>query len=265
MTTLSDPAIDARFAFVQALVAEAGELANGYFQRLGTLTIKTKGVQDLASEADVETERLIRARIADAFPEDAFLGEETGMSALAPGQGIWVVDPIDGTQPFLSGMSNWCVSIAYLRAGVIEIGAVYAPARSELFLARHGTPSTLNGRALTLHPGAALDQGVVSIGYSTRTGPDAVLPMLERLLRQGGMYHRDGSGALGLCYVGCGRLLGYVESHINSWDCLAAIAVIEGAGGKVNDFLAGDGLTHGNPVIAGTPAVYAALEALLTG
>ncbi len=260
---MTDVAIDRRFEFVSDLVRDAGALAHDYFRRLGTLTVKVKGVQDLASEADVETELLIRARIAEAFPEDAFLGEETGMSDLAEGQGIWVVDPIDGTQPFICGLSSWCVSVAFVRGGEIEIGALYAPARDELFLARRGAPATLNGAPIAVSTSERLDHGLVSLGYSTRVGPEPFYPLVRRLLDQGGMFHREGSGALGLAYVGCGRLLGYVERHINSWDCLAAIAVVRGAGGVTNDFLAGGGLTGGNPVIAGNPAVYPALEALL--
>ena len=78
-------------------------------------TSQNKGPQDMASEADLNTELLIRDRLAKAFPEDAFLGEETGRTAFDDGQGIWVVDPIDGTQPFVCGMTSWCVSIAFVR------------------------------------------------------------------------------------------------------------------------------------------------------
>ena len=76
------------------------------------------------------------------------------------------------------------------------------------------------------------------------------------------MFYREGSGALTLCAVACGRLIGYVEPHINSWDCLGALAVVEGAGGQVSDVLAGDGLWSGNRVIAGPPSLYPTLAAL---
>jgi myo-inositol-1(or 4)-monophosphatase len=87
--------------------------------------------------------------------------------------------------------------------------------------------------------------------------------VFERLLGAGGMFFRNGSGALGLCYVACGRLLGYVEPHINSWDCLGAIAVIEAAGGRTNDYLTGDALLYGNRLAAGPPAVFDALVDVL--
>ncbi len=76
------------------------------------------------------------------------------------------------------------------------------------------------------------------------------------------MFYRDGSGALSLAYVAAGRLIGYVESHINSYDCLGAMAVIEGAGGRVSDFLAGDSLFVGNALVAASPELFPALSEL---
>ncbi len=103
-----------RFEVAREVIREAGALANDYFSEIGTLTIKSKGSHDLVSEADVNTEKLIRERFAEHFPEDAFFGEESGLTDLNHAAGIWVVDPIDGTQPFLCGMPNWCISIAFV-------------------------------------------------------------------------------------------------------------------------------------------------------
>ena len=254
--------LTARHDFALTLIREAGALALGYFHNLTALTIKSKGLQDMASEADLNTELLIKSRIAAQFPQDAFLGEETGVTNFAAGQGIWVVDPIDGTQPFISGMGNWCISIAFVRDGMVQFGLVYAPVRDELFTGGRGIPATLNGAAMPRHPGKSLRDGITGMGYSPRIDPAAFLRTFEAFLRAGGMFYRDGSGALNLSYVAAGRLLGYYEPHINSWDCLGAIAVIEAQGLRVNDFLAGDGLTRGNPIIAGIPGVYDDLVAL---
>ena len=245
-----------RYDLALDLIRDAGTLASGYFHNLSSLTVKNKGPQDMVSEADLNTELLIKKRIFDAFPGDAFLGEETGVTDFAPGQGIWVVDPIDGTQPFISGMSNWCVSIAYVQHNKVQFGLVYAPERNELFAGGIGIPATLNGQPLKRHPGKSIRDGITGTGYNTRLSMESFLRPFEALLREGGMFYRDGSGALNLSYVAAGRLIGYIEPHINSWDCLGAIAVIEAAGLRVNDFLAGDGLTKGNAIIAGVPEVY---------
>lgn len=254
----ADPVMT-RFAFAKTVTAEAGRLADDYFRRLGTLTIKSKGVQDLVSEADVETEKLIRARVAEAFSEDGFFGEETGFAAEGR-RGVWVVDPIDGTQPFLTGLPNWCVSVAFVHDGVLQFGCVYSPPLDEFFAGGRGSPATLNEAPIRVHAGTSLEDGVTSVGYNRRIAPARIAGVIERLVARGGMFYRNGSGALALCYVACGRLIGYVEPYINAWDCLGAIAVIEAAGGTVNDFLgAPDALRKGNQIVAGPPAVYPAL------
>jgi myo-inositol-1(or 4)-monophosphatase len=256
--------LDARFTFGSRLVAEAGALAMSYFQSLGSLTITSKGPQDMASEADLNTELLIRDQLAAAFPEDAFLGEETGRTEAVTGaRGIWVVDPIDGTQPFVSNMPNWCVSIAFVLDGRTELGFVSAPARGELFIARRGHGATLNGAPIAVRPAARMTDGMIGLGYSTRVPPQELLPLLGAVLEQGGMFFRNGSGALMLCDVACGRLVGYVEQHINSWDCLAALALIEAAGGVVSDFLADDGMWRGHALAAGPREVFPSLAALV--
>ena len=112
-------ALQERFDFGLSLIEEASALALGHFQRLDTLTVTTKGHQDMASEADVNIEVLIRDRLRKRFPRDGFLGEETGRDELKMENCIWVVDPIDGTQPFISGMTGWCVSIALVADGVL--------------------------------------------------------------------------------------------------------------------------------------------------
>ena len=255
--------IESRYQFGIELIKEAGALAQSYFLKRAALTVKSKGVQDMASEADLNTEILIKNKLAAAFPGDAFLGEETGITAYAVGQGIWVVDPIDGTQPFISGLSSWCVSIAFVVDDDLKFGMVFAPERNELFAGGAGHRATLNGEAVERHPGRTLTDGIVGVGYNNRTSLDVFLPMFSAFLREGGTFSREGSGALTLCYVACGRLLGYIELHINSWDCLGAIAVLRAAGLRTNDFLARNGLHKGNLLVAGSADIYPMLCVLL--
>ena len=259
---MDSSSINERFDFGLDLIQQAGELALSYFRRLDTLLVHSKGPQDMASEADLNTELLIRDRLKEKFPEDAFLGEETGRTDFAPGQGIWVVDPIDGTQPFISGLTGWCVSIAFVLNEILEIGLVFSPARGELFAGNRGRGATLNGKAIRVSEATRLTDGIVGVGYSPRVRPEEFLALFSRLLDQGAMFYRDGSGALALCYVAGGRLIGYVEPHINSWDCLGALAVIQAAGGTISDFLSNDGLWKGNRLVAGPAALYPALSDL---
>lgn len=256
-------ALRKRYEIAQEVIRQAGVLANGYFRKIGNLTIKSKGSHDLVSEADVNTEKLIRESFAEHFPEDAFYGEESGLTDVGGASGIWVVDPIDGTQPFLSGMPNWCISIAFVQRGTLQFGLVYNPPCDELFAGGKGFPATLNGIAIRPNPGTDFSAGLVSIGFSPRSPHAFLFDSLTKLLAGRGMFFRNGSGALSLVYVGAGRLLGHVEPHMHSWDCLGAIAIIEAAGGKVNDYLVGDALLKGNRVVAGAPGVFDQLDTLL--
>lgn len=262
-TRTIDPETQKRYAFAKSLVLEAGAIANGYFSQVSSLTVQSKGCHDLVSEADINTERFIKQRLADAFPQDSFFGEESGLAELDGAIGVWVVDPIDGTQPFLSGLPNWCISIACVINGVLQFGVIFSPPTNELFAGGKGIPATVNDTPLTPHSGTTLSSGLVSVGFSPRSPREFLFSAMEKLLDRGGMFFRNGSGALSLAYVAAGRLLGHVEPHMHSWDCLAAIAIIEAAGGRVNNFLTGDTLLKGNKVIAGTPAVYEELEWLL--
>lgn len=259
------PDIRARFDFAVELVREAGDHAKGFLRDRASLDVTSKGPQDLASAADLSTELLIRRRLDERFPGDGFLGEETGATDFRPGQGIWVVDPIDGTQPFVSGLPSWCVSIGFVQDDAIRFGAVYAPALGELFAGGVGIPATLNGAPVERHPGRSIREGITGFGYSPRVAARDFLPMFGRFIEAGGMYFRDGSGALMLCNVAAGRLLGYIEAHINSWDCVAALAIVRAAGLETNDFLANDGLRKGNWLTVGNAPVRAELEAIRTG
>ncbi len=252
--------LDARLEAACEIAREAGALALNYFRDLGSLTVERKGVQDEVSEADRAVEELIRQRLEENFPGEDILGEEGGFadSAAASAQGpegLWVVDPIDGTACFIVGIPVWCVSIAWVVEGAPTIGVVYDPNADEMFAARRGGGAVLNDHPLRLGGGGVLTDGSVGVGYSTRCRPEDTLRFLESLLAAGGMFQRNGSGALMLAYVAAGRLLGYYEPHINSWDCLAAICLVDEAGGWTNDFLAGEGLTKGNPVAAAAPGV----------
>ena len=260
---MADTDIDERFRFAETIIRRAGELALSYFRDLGSLDVRQKGPQDLVSEADVTTEALIRTAIADRFPDDHFVGEESGGTDLGADAATWVVDPIDGTQPFLLELPTWCVSIAFVADGRTLLGLVFNPVTDELFAARVGRGATLNGRSIFVRKAASLADGLTTVGCSSRAEPATVADAILRLLTAGGIYHRTGSGAISLCYVACGRTIGYVEMSIHSWDCLAAILIIKEAGGRATDFLGRHGVAGSGRLVAGSPGVVEALEQVL--
>lgn len=258
--TIPDPQRGHRLAAACAVAVEAGLFAQSRF-RAGGLAVDRKGPQDVSSDADREVEALIRRRLAALFPEDGFLGEESGFAPARSGR-IWVVDPIDGSWCFVHGIRAWCVSVAAVDEAGMELGVVYDAEAGELFAAARGLGATLNGRPLRVASAQSLGDGTVSVGFSHRSRPEEVAPLIGELLRRGGLYHRHGSGALALAWTAAGRLIGYLEPHMNSWDALAGLLLVREAGGFATDLSAPGRLARGGAVVAGAPGVRSALEEL---
>ncbi len=253
-TTSPETSLDTRFALARALAQEAGAMALDYFNRRDTLVIETKrDMQDVVSIADRNVEKMIRERVAAMLPEDGFLGEEFGHTEGASGY-TWVVDPIDGTAPFVNGMPTWCVSIAVVHGGEPVIGVIGAPCQNELYAAALGRGAKLNGRVLTLDPTRTMQNALTGIGANSHVTPEVVSDIVNRLLQAGGNFIRNGSGALMLAYVAAGRLVGYYEPYMHAWDCLAGYCLVKEAGGWYHPFpVEGEGLTKGAPVVAAGP------------
>ena len=247
-----------RFEAANVIVREAGALVRKLLAGRVAGTFKLKGNQDYFTEADGEVERLIAKRLSEAFPGDKFLGEEEGGTY---GERTWVVDPIDGTANFARGIPHYSISMGYIEEGRPAIGVVYNPAVDELFAARQGGGAFLNGRPIRVSAIDDLRSATVELGWSTRRPMTDYVSMVGRVTATGAGFLRCGSGALGMAYVAAGRIDGYAELHINAWDTLAGIVLVEEAGGWTNDFLANDGLHRGNPILGCTPALRNALVA----
>jgi myo-inositol-1(or 4)-monophosphatase len=242
-----------------AVARQAGEMMRRLFLNRGGIEMSFKGPQDYLTQADAAVEKLARKLLADAFPQDQFFGEETG-GEVSPS--MWVVDPIDGTSNFARGIPHFCISIAYARDNRTEIGVIYDPMADEMFEARRGAGARLNGWPMKTSAATEMSRCQIELGWSKRRPDAEYVAMVKRVLDAGASFLRAGSGSLGIAYVADGRTDGYAELHINSWDCLAGIVMVEEAGGYANDFLAGDGMRRGNPILVAAPGIAQALIGL---
>ena len=249
--------LDQRFALAKTLAEEAGSMALDYFNKRDSLVIETKrDLQDVVSIADRNVETMLRERVAAAFANDGFLGEEHGYQDGTSGY-TWVVDPIDGTAPFVNGMPSWCVSIAVIRDGAPVIGVIKVPCSQEIYAAAQGHGATLNGARLQLDPSRNLQNALTGIGSNNYVTPQRVGHIISDVLARGGNFIRNGSGALMLAYVAAGRLVGYYEPHMRAWDCMAGFCLVNEAGGRSMPFsLEGEKLFEGQPVLAGNASCY---------
>lgn len=261
----TDHAIRARQTLAEAIAREGGRVALSYFRDRSRLTIDQKmNGQDVVSIADKEVETLLRERIAASFPDDGLLGEEYGLQEGTSGF-RWVMDPIDGTSPFVFGIPAWCLSIAVMQGERIVAGVIYAPTTDELYSARRGAGATMNGQPIHVLESATLQTGVLGLGANHRVPAATVSRVVEQLLLEGGMFIRNGSGALMLAYVAAGRLAAYWEPHMNAWDCYAGFLLVEEAGGWIVDPAEWSGLMDGGPVVAGSPGTRADLLRIVAG
>jgi myo-inositol-1(or 4)-monophosphatase len=232
------------------------QLALKYYQAIDSLVIEEKGHQDLVSNGDREVEQLVRRHLADHFPDDGIIGEEYDNKPSATGFN-WVIDPIDGTASFVRGRPGWCVVIAGVYNGETVIAVIHDAVANEVFEAVKGGGARLNARPIAPSPSRGLADGAVGVGFSNRFPSHLCTQLLQRLIvEKQGVFYQNGSGALMLSYVACGRLIGYAEPHMNPWDCLAALLLIEEAGGRVQPYDAVTMLEHGERVVAACAGIY---------
>jgi len=264
--TMSDmtPALRQRYQVARELTGQAATRGLEFYRNRFSLQVEHKDgdQQDVVSLADRELEFLIREGLQKAFPEDGILGEEGGAEKLDAGF-VWVVDPIDGTAAFLNGLHTWCVSIGLLQDGVPCLGMIADPNHGELFHGVRGHGAWVNDEPLRTSDAQHVREGLTGVGTFHPEGKEHFMPFLQGLLDDGGMFIRNGSGALMTAYVAAGRLIGYYETRLKSWDCLAGLVLVQEAGGRCNDFLRGNGLLEGNPYLVAGAGVYDQLSQLI--
>jgi myo-inositol-1(or 4)-monophosphatase len=216
------------------LARQAGDILRGCFGQ--HMQVDHKGIIDLVSEADHQSEQLLLGYIRQNFPGDRIEAEESGEMLGSSGQ-AWYIDPLDGTVNYVHGVPIYSVSIAYADQGKLRLGVVYDPSRDECFSAELGGGACLNGKPV--HPALAsdLDQALLVTGfpYDIRTNPDNNLDHYTYFALHSQGVRRLGSAALDLCYVACGRLDGFWELRLNSWDVAAGGLIAREAGAVVTN------------------------------
>ena len=247
--------IRSRLEFAKKIVRNSSAEAVKAFSNWKDLTITAKGAQDFVSEVDKSTELYLRARIQEAYPDDGIVGEEFGRTNESANL-QWVLDPIDGTANYISGVPAWCIVIAIVEHQQILAGVIYDPNCDELFSAQLNEGAFLNDRKLSPKKEFTIAASTLSLGYSGRTTTKPVVAVINEIFKLGGVFSRNGSGALSLAHVADQRYSGYIEHHMNAWDCLAGQLIVKEAGGLIEDQNAQEMIAFGGRVIVGWPGVF---------
>lgn len=257
-----------RLEIAKDIAVSAGRLIIAA-RREGNLHERYKDGQELVTDADVAVDRYIQERLESECPGDNLLSEELAPQhdALAlPGR-LWVIDPIDGTVNFAHGLRHVAVSIGWFDGGSMRLGVVHAPFLDETFTAMAGQGARCNERPISTSQEQELSRCLVGTGFPYRR--DSRPPLMRRLsaiLLHCQDVRRNGSAALDLCDVACGRLDAYYES-VSPWDFAAGLLIAREAGAHTGHlYPAPDGIPealYGENLLVTTPAVYSPLAELL--
>ena len=243
---------------------KGGDTALRYLNRIGDIEVRSKARNEFVTQVDHAAEAAIIDSIRERYPHHGILAEESGHH---PGdEGTWIIDPLDGTTNYIHGFPVFSVSIAVKVRDQIEAGVVYDPCRQELFTATRGGGAQLDGRRIRVSAWQGLDGALIGTGFPYRSNTEWLpkyMPMLQAVMENTAGVRRPGSAALDLSYVAAGRLDGFWEFGLSSWDIAAGTLMIREAGGMVASLTPGKDVLDSGNVIAGSPRVCEALHRLL--
>lgn len=245
---------------------DAGRILAERFGR-ATLQVSNKGEIDLVTEADLAAESFIIERIKSHYPRHSILAEESDASGIQyEGEGSfkWIIDPLDGTTNYAHAYPCFCVSIALERNGRVELGVIHDPIRDETFAAERGEGATLNGRRIRVSDVDDLNNAMLCTGfpYNVRELGDFARHFYNFIMHAQAV-RRDGSAALDLAYVACGRFDGFWEEGLRPWDVAAGILLIEEAGGRVSYYDGTPFEIYRPPILASNGLIHEAMMRVL--
>ena len=206
-----------------------------FFENREQLTVDLKGPQDYVSEADRLVEKTIISHLKEFFPDDGFLGEESGEVHNAR---QWVIDPIDGTTNFIRGLPYFCTTLALVENEKVVGGWIYDPNRDEMYEASLDGGAFCNGNKLAPQWRSSLATGLVGICHSSRLTADELSGRITGALECGAILRQPGAAALMLCDLASGRIDLLFDQHLKPWDSIAGLLIAHEAGAVTSDYLA---------------------------
>lgn len=245
------------------LSRQAGEILFSGFGKQHQ--IDRKGVIDLVTEIDHQSEQFLIHEINRRFPTHQIVAEESGTHH---GENccLWYIDPLDGTVNYAHGLPIFSVSLAFQIDGEINLAVVYDPLRDEMFSAVRGQGAYLNDKPLAVSQTSELNRSLLVTGfpYDIRENPSNNLDLFAKFSMVSQGVRRLGSAALDLCYTAAGRFDGYWEIRLSPWDVAAGGLIAREAGGVVTDLNGNsDFLTQSQSILAANPVLYQQMLVIL--
>ncbi|GLK56757.1 myo-inositol-1(or 4)-monophosphatase [Methylopila capsulata] len=251
---------------VQA-VMKAGRSMRRDFGEVEQLQVSAKGPGDFVTAADRKAEDMLRTELQRVRPGYSLVMEESGVIEGTDPDHRWIVDPLDGTTNFLHGIPIFAISVALERAGQLVAGVVFNPITDELFTAERGGGAYLNDHRLRVAARRDIVEAVIGCGvpHLGRPKHDLFREELSRVQGRVSGVRRFGAASLDLAYVAAGRLDGFWERDLKSWDIAAGILLVKEAGGFVTDATGGDAMLKNGSVVCGNEHIHPELLKLVKG
>ncbi len=256
--------ISDRLQLTKSFIRKTGKMAITLRQKTPpTAFISQKSQQDFLTLADTTVQQCWHDAIAAHYPNDVILAEENSTECCAMStfdiqkteQGLWVLDPIDGTANFMRGMSEWAISIAYIYDAEIQFSAIYLPEIKRLLWAVKGQgafcqPKNKHPHRIYVSNEAKKNRSTFILSRSQRWDIDSHLASVANLEKESIAYRLFGSASYSLACVAQGQAEGFFEPHMHPWDITAGLLLVQEAGGKTNTAPLAHILQHGGNLLA---------------
>ncbi len=219
---------------IHAAADAAEKVALRHFGKLQS--VDHKGAVDLLTIADKQAQDAIIQTILEKFPDHAFLAEESNAPEASTKQDyLWVIDPLDGTMNYAHSMPGFVISIALQYKGQTQLALISDPIRKERFFAHCGGGAFLNRRRINVSSVSRLADALLVTEFPSdrRDNPEHFLVLIRAFMMRCQGLRFNGSMALDLAWIACGRLDGIWQNHPSPWDMAAGNLLIEEAGGRV--------------------------------
>ena len=251
---------------VVSVAVDAGKQIAAERNRFDDTKIERKGMHDLVSYVDKNSEKYIVGELTRLFPEAGFIAEEGTAAGSAKEDFNWVIDPLDGTTNFIQGIPFFAVSIALIYKNVSVLGVVYEVCREECFYAWKNGGTFLNGSPVHVSLRSNIEDALLATGfpYSNFSRIDKYVSFLKWAMENARGVRRIGSAATDLAYIACGRFDGFWEYDLKPWDVAAGAILVREAGGKVSDFEGGENFLFGREIVASNSEINSTVLHTLT-
>jgi myo-inositol-1(or 4)-monophosphatase len=248
---------------VREVALTAGDFIRREALSFDPSTIKQKGLNDLVSYVDRNSEKIIVDGLENMISGAGFIAEEN--TADRKGEYNWIIDPLDGTTNFIHGIPCYAVSIGLEHKNEVILGVVLEVSRNELFEASNGNGAYLNGKRIQVSSCNTLQDSLIATGFPVNdfTRIKSTLGAAEHFMRHTHGVRRIGAAAADMCFLACGRVDGFFEYNLKPWDVAAGAVIIREAGGIVSDFSGNQDWLYGKEICAAAPPIYDAFLGII--